>query len=37
VAAGRPAAIPLPGRPRQVTVRAVDEQGNLGRAVTGNR
>lgn len=37
VAGGAPAAVELDGRPRTVSVRAVDEQGNLGRTVTVRR
>jgi hypothetical protein len=29
--------IPLQGRPREVSVRAVDDQGNLGRTATARR
>ncbi|HMJ94583.1 MAG TPA: hypothetical protein VK486_01950, partial [Thermoleophilaceae bacterium] len=37
VDAGQTASIPLSGRPRQVSVRAIDEQGNVGRAATAAR
>jgi hypothetical protein len=37
VTGGATAAVPLGGRPRTVSVRAVDEQGNLGRTATVRR
>ena len=37
VEAGQTASVPLSGRPRQVSVRALDEQGNVGRAAGAAR
>jgi hypothetical protein len=37
VEGGAEAAVQLPGRPRSVSVRAVDDQGNLGRTATLRR
>jgi subtilase family protein len=37
VAGGQSMEIPLQGRPRELSVRAVDDQGNLGRTATARR
>jgi hypothetical protein len=37
VAGGQTATVPLSGRPRQVSVRALDEQGSVGRTGTAAR